>query len=111
MSRAETLPVKTGALVYRVLQGLASAELRQTRGLDVERLAGARIAPGARLALAGVEGAEADQGHHLVLAQAHFHRADQRLDRPLGGRLFNCRGPRRLFEQNTRFSAPPSARG
>src|ERR1044072_5845017 len=96
MSRAETLPVKTGALVYRVLQGLARAELRQTRGLDVERLAGARIAPGARLALAGVEGAEADQGHHLVLAQAHFHRADQRGERPLACRPWNSRGLRAL---------------
>src|SRR5687767_161431 len=93
------MPAVEGALVYRVLEGLASAELRKPCGLDVERLAGARVAPGARLALAGVEGAEADQRDHLVLAQARLHRSDQRVDRALGRRLGNLGGLRDLLDQ------------
>src|SRR5258706_11052579 len=65
-----TVAVSKGALVYRVLEGLASAELGDFGRGDLERFPCARIAPGARLAPADVEGAKADQRHHLALLQA-----------------------------------------
>src|SRR3989442_15306338 len=90
---------KKRTLVYGVLQRLSSAELRQARRLDVERLAGARVAAGASGALGGVEGAEAHQGHHLVLPQARLHRADEGVNCPLGGGLRNLRRLRDLLNQ------------
>src|SRR5262249_12691268 len=71
----------------------------QARGGDLQLGAGLRITADARGALAGVEGAESDEGHHLVLAQAALHGRDQRVDRSLGGGLGNLRRPRDLFDQ------------
>src|ERR1700693_3048292 len=50
-------------LVYRIFQCLTSAELGHARSLDLDRLAGARVAAGARRALADLERAETDQSH------------------------------------------------
>src|SRR6266853_2605463 len=47
--------------VYCILQGLASPELRNPRGLDLDRLIGAWVAAKPRRALADHECAEADQ--------------------------------------------------
>src|SRR5688500_13857749 len=99
MNSGGSSPSFEGALVYRVLEGLASAELRHPRRFDVQRLSGARVAPGARGALAGVKGAEADQRHHLVFAQARLDGADERVDRPLGRRLGDLGGLGDLLDQ------------
>ena len=94
--RVETLA--KGALVYRVLQGLSSAELRQLRGLDLDCIAGARIAASARVAYAGIEGAEADERDFLAFAQARLHCVDERVDRALGGGFGNLRRLRDLLD-------------
>src|SRR4051812_12375023 len=92
-------PLAKGALVYRVLEGLASTELGQASGGDLHFGAGARVAAQASGALAGVEGAEADQGDLLVLAQARLHATDQRVDRALGRGLGDLRGLRDLVHE------------
>src|SRR3954465_16016972 len=88
---SERTHLAKGALVYRVLQCLSSTELRHLSGLDLDRFARSRVAAGACGACAGVESAEADQGHFVALAQAGLHRVDERVDRPLGGGLGDLR--------------------
>src|SRR5690606_11479699 len=54
---------------YSVFQRLASLESGILRGRDLDLLTGARIAPGARRALAYFEGAEAGNRHAVAAAQ------------------------------------------
>src|SRR5690606_29870125 len=73
-----------GPLAYSVLQRLASLERRILRGLDLDGLAGLRVATGAGSALAHLEGAEADQGDGVALLQRLGDRVDHRVDRARG---------------------------
>ena len=52
---------RSALLLNGVLEDLAGAEFRLRRGLDLHRLAGARVAPGRSLAAGDREIAEADQ--------------------------------------------------
>src|SRR5882762_7381180 len=67
------------ALVYCILEGLASAELRDLRGLDLDRCAGLRFATRARRAVADGERSESDQRDTAVLLERGLDAADERL--------------------------------
>src|SRR5688572_5537998 len=80
------------ALVSRLLLGLATAGVQRVLDLaaaleadvlarlDLDRLAGRRVAAGARGALADGEAAEARDLHPLALAQRARDRVDRRLE-------------------------------
>src|SRR5690606_20991678 len=67
-------------LVYSVLQSFASLESRILRSLDLDGLAGLRVATLAGGALADLEGSEADQRDRVALLQRLGDDADHGVD-------------------------------
>src|SRR6266404_5448243 len=112
--------------VYCILQGLASPELRNPRGLDLDRLIGARVAAKPRRALADHERAEADQRDGIALFQGRTNAADDRFQRATSRRfrdigltrdmldqfgLVHCHPlPSRLVDFFVRIEHPPRAK-
>src|SRR6266403_417822 len=112
--------------VYCILQGLASPELRNPRGLDLDRLIGAWVAAKPRRALADHERAEADQRDGIALFQGRTNAADDRFQRATSRRfrdigltrdmldqfgLVHCHPlPSRLVDFFVRIEQPPRAK-
>src|SRR5690606_34311001 len=82
--RVPSCTARAGRSVDRVLQRLAGLEAGVHRGGDLDLLAGARVAAGARGALAHVEGAEADERDAVALLQRIGDHGDHRVDRTAG---------------------------
>src|SRR6267142_6296470 len=70
---------------------LARTEARHLARLDLDLLAGLRVAADASLALADRERAEADQRDTIALLQCLGDPVDQRIQRLAGGRLADLR--------------------
>jgi len=81
------LQVAECALVYSIFECLASTELGHMRRLDLDFLASARVASGARRALADLESAKTHQRHARAFFQRALDRAQRAVERLLGGRL------------------------
>src|SRR5690606_40064660 len=86
---ARSAPARTRALLARhgVLEALACLEGGVLAGGDVDLLGGARLDPGARLAVAHLEGAEAGEGDLVALGDVLGHRLEERVHRLLHGLL------------------------
>src|SRR5690606_34921359 len=81
-----TVP-RRSALVYRALEFLASAELRNLGGADLDGVAGARVAARTRGAASDRECSETHERHALTLAQRRSDCAEHAIDCPLCGGL------------------------
>ena len=100
--KGDALPTELSTrkqLVDRVFQALAGAEFRHLGGLDLERLAGTRVAAGAGGTLADRKGTEADQADAVAGLEGCLDCFDGGVECAAGSSLGNFGGGGDLIDQ------------